>query len=154
VRRTQRFIHSRSQAVSARPFACLRLAVRDGARCLVDSTRPGRGHPRQPRRGRLDDLQQAAADDDEEKEAWCRRRRASERQPREWRWARRKLHAPQAHDATRRETRARSAAPSLRAQGRRQLAQGYAPSMSGPTEKGDFGRDVLSGTLPRRSTLR
>ena len=26
--------------------------------------------------------------------------------------------------------------------------------MSGPTEKGDFGRDVLSGTLPRRSTLR
>ena len=62
--------------------------------------------------------------------------------------------APQAHDATRRETRARSAASSLRAQGRRQSAQGYAPSMSGPTEKGDFGRDVLSGTLPRRSTLR
>ena len=73
-------------------------------------------------------------------------------QTREWRDAR--CEALQALGAARRQTRARSAAPPLRAQGWRQSAQGYAPSMSGPTEKGDFGRDVLSGTLPRRSTLR
>ena len=112
---------------------------------------PGR-NARHSRRGCLDDLQQAAADNDEQEEACTEGKRASA-------GGRGSCEACKALDealSRRALARLRTPPDAVRAAAWRRARSrgGDAPSISGPTEKGDLGRAVLSGTLPRRSTLR